>query len=198
MIGRPSPSRSVCKLTDYRSVLAAASNLDARFSRETPEHSCGEFSRDKRSTSMSTKATIAHGPNFHFYHDLWDEDHVYLEVEGTQFEASYGRVMVPIPVHIWEVIRRHPGVDLQLANKTDDELRQHVEQIVDERLKRYQEAEEHAKGLAALAGSLTFGRADQPREAQLAAGLEHCTRLREHQRQIQQAIAGLEQKGMGK
>ena len=142
---------------------------------------------------MSTKATIAHGPNFHLYHDLLDEDHVYLEVEGTQFEASYGRVMVPIPVHIWEVIRRHPGVDLQLANKTDDELRQHVEQIVDERLKRYQEADEHAKGLAALAGALTFGRADQPREAQLAAGLEHYTHLREHQRQIQQAIAGLEQ-----
>ena len=142
---------------------------------------------------MSTKATIAHGPGFHFYHDLFDEDHVYLEVEGTQFEASYGRVMVPIPVHVWEVIRRHPGGDLQLPNTTDDELRPHVEQIVDERPKWYQQADEQAKGLAALAGALTFGRADQPREAQLAAGLEHCTRLREHQRQVQQAIAGLEQ-----
>ena len=144
---------------------------------------------------MSTKATIAHGPSFHLYHDLLDEDHVYLEVEGTPFEASYGRVMVPIPVHIWEVIRRHPGVDLQLANKTDDELRQHVEQIVDERSKRYQEADEQAKSLAALAGSLTLGRADQPRAVQLAVGLEHCTRLREHQRQIQRAIAKLESPG---
>ncbi len=141
---------------------------------------------------MSTKATIAHGPGFHFYHDLFDEDHVYLEVEGTQFEASYGRVMVPIPVHIWEVIRRHPGVDLQLADKTDAELRQHVEAVLEERLKRHREADEKAKGLMALSGALSFGSIDQPREAQLAAGLEHYTRLREHQRQIQRAVAELE------
>ena len=147
---------------------------------------------------MSTKATIAHGPSFHFYHDLFDEDHVYLEVEGARFEASYGRVMVPIPVHVWEVIRRHPGADLQLVDKTDEELRQHVEQTVDERLRRYQEADEQGKSLAALAGALTFGRADQPREAQLAAGLEHYTHLREHQRQIQRAIADLEQKNTRK
>ena len=143
---------------------------------------------------MSTKATIAHGPNFHFYHDLLDEDHVYLEVEGTQFEASYGRVMVPIPVHIWEVIRRHPGVDLQLANKTDGELRQHVETTLEDRLKRHREADEKAKSLMALPGSLIFGSIDQPYEIQLAAGLEHYTHLREHQRQIQRAIAELERR----
>ncbi len=143
---------------------------------------------------MSTKATIAHGPGFHFYHDLFDETHVYLEVEGTQFEASYGRVMVPIPVHIWEVIRRHPGVDLQLAEKTDVELREHVEAVLEERLQRHQEADEKAKGLMALSGSLVFGSIDQPREAQLAAGLEHYTHLREHQRQIQRAIAELERR----
>ena len=28
---------------------------------------------------MSTKATIAHGENFRFYHEVMDEDHVYLE-----------------------------------------------------------------------------------------------------------------------
>ncbi len=143
---------------------------------------------------MSTKATIAHGPSFHFYHDLIDETHVYLEVEGTQFEASYGRVMVPIPMHIWEVIRRHPGVDLQLADKTDAELRQHVEATLEDRLKRHREADEKAKCLMALSGSLSFGSIDQPREAQLATGLEHYTRLREHQQQIQRAIAELERR----
>jgi hypothetical protein len=45
---------------------------------------------------MSTKATIAYGPTFHLYHEALDEDFVYLEIEGTQFEASYNRVMVPM------------------------------------------------------------------------------------------------------
>ena len=62
---------------------------------------------------MSTKSTIAHGRNFHFYHEALDEDYVYLELEGTKFEASYDRVMMPIPIHVWEVIRRYPGIDLK-------------------------------------------------------------------------------------
>ena len=141
---------------------------------------------------MSTRSTLVHGPNFHLYHDLLDQDHVHLEIEGTRFEAEYGRVMVPIPVHVWEVIRHYPGVDLQLADKTDDELRQHVEWALDERLAWYRQIKGKAKRVAALAGSLTWGTADQPRGVQLARGLEHYTQLREHQRQIQQAIAKLE------
>jgi hypothetical protein len=66
---------------------------------------------------MSTKSTIAYGRNFHLYHEALDEDYVYLELEGTKFEASYNRVMVPIPVHVWEVIRRYPGIDLKYADK---------------------------------------------------------------------------------
>lgn len=38
------------------------------------------------------------------------------------FEASYNRVMVPIPVHIWEVIRQYPGLDLSWANKSDQNI----------------------------------------------------------------------------
>ena len=142
---------------------------------------------------MSTRSTLAHGPNYHLYNEVLDDDYVYLEVEGTRFEASYGRVMVPIPVHVWEVIRRYPGVDLRLADKTDDELRQHVEQMVDDRLKRHQEAAENMKPLLALSGSLVFGSIDEPPEVQLAKGLEDYIRQREHQRQIRRAIAELEQ-----
>ena len=140
---------------------------------------------------MSTRSTLAYGPGFHLYHEVFDEDYVYLQVEGTQFEAGYGRVMVPIPVHVWEVIRRHPGVDLGLADQTDDELRRHVEQTLDERLRWHQQAPEEAKPIAALAGALVFGSIDDPREVQLAKGLEDYIRRREHQRQIQQAIAEL-------
>lgn len=114
-------------------------------------------------------------------------------MEGTQFEASYNRIMVPIPVHVWEVIRQYPGIDLEFADKTDEELRQYVEQEVEERLKRYKEADAKAKGLVSLLGALAYGTADQPREEQVATGMEYFTRMREQQRQIQQAISELEQ-----
>ena len=141
---------------------------------------------------MSTRSTLAHGPSFHLYHDLIDRDHVYLEIEGTKVEADYGRTIVPIPMHIWEVIRRYQGIDLQLADKTDDELRQYVEQELDARLTWYGQLDEKVKRMAAIAGSVTWGGADQPRGVQLTKGLEYFTRLREHQRQVQQAIAELE------
>ena len=142
---------------------------------------------------MSTKATIAYGPNFHLYHEVLDEDYVYLELEGVQFEASYNRVMVPIPIHIWEVIRHYPGIDLAFAEKTDDEIHHYVEQKVDERLKEYRDADPRAKGLIALAGSLCYGTADAPREQQIEAGMAYFTQVREHQRQIARAIAELVQ-----
>ena len=142
---------------------------------------------------MSTKSTLAYGPGFHLYNEMLDDGYVYLEVRGTQFEASYEHVMVPIPVHVWEVIRRRPGVDLQLADKTDDELRQHVEGIIDDRLKQHQAAAEPFKPLLALSGSLVFGSIEEPREVQVVKGLEDYTRQREHQQQIQRAIAELEQ-----
>ena len=91
---------------------------------------------------MSTKATIAYGPNFHLYHEALDEDYVYLELEGVHFEASYQRVMVPIPVHIWEIIRRYPGIDLSFVDQTDGELRRYVEGEVDERIARYRDQQQ--------------------------------------------------------
>src|SRR5688572_14057104 len=141
---------------------------------------------------MSTKSTIAHGRDFHFYHEAFDEDHVYLELEGAEFEASHNRVMVTIPVHIWEVIRRYPGIHLKYADMTDAEIREYVEQEVDARLKRYVAASERAKDLVSLSDSLAFGTADQPREQQIAAGVEYFTKVREHQRQIRHAIEELQ------
>lgn len=142
---------------------------------------------------MSTRSTLAHGPGFHLYHDLIDRDNVYLEIEGTQVETDYGRTMVPIPMHVWEVIRRYQGIDLQLADKTDDELRRYVEQELDARLAWYGQLDEGVKRMAAIAGSVTWGFADQPRGVQLTKGLEYFIHLREHQRQVQRAITELEQ-----
>jgi hypothetical protein len=104
---------------------------------------------------MSTKVTVAYGKNFHLYKEVFDEDFIYLEIEGIQFEASYNRVMMPIPIHIWEVIRQYEGTDLSWASKTEEEIVRYVEQEVDEWIQKYQQAEnEKSKRLIALLGSM--------------------------------------------
>src|SRR5437016_35336 len=88
---------------------------------------------------MSTKSTIAHGDDFHLYHEIFEDDFVYLELEGVEFRATRDRVMVPIPLAVWEVIRKRGGADLSLAAKSDEELRLLVGRVVDERIAEYQE-----------------------------------------------------------
>lgn len=141
---------------------------------------------------MSTKVTVAYGTNFHFYKEVLDENFIYLELEGVEFEAYYNRVTVPIPVHIWEVIRQYEGVDLSYAHKTDEEIIQYVEQEVDERIQQYQQADEKSKNLVSFFGSMVYGTADAPREKQIEQGIAYFKRIREHQLQIKQAIEELE------
>lgn len=140
---------------------------------------------------MSTKATLAYGSTFHFYTEAFDESYVYLELEQVQFEAGYNRVMVPIPVHIWEVIRQYPGLDLSLAEKTDAELLEDVVKAVDERIEQYAAAEDKSRAWIALAGSLVFGSAEAPRDKQIAAGMAYYEERREHQRQVIAAVDAL-------
>jgi hypothetical protein len=142
---------------------------------------------------MSTKSTIAYGTNFHLYHETLDEDYVYLELEGVRFEAGYNRLMVPIPMHIWEFIRHYPGADLEWADKTDAQIQEHVEHEIDDRLKRYAEVDDDRKGFVSLLGSMVYGKADEPREEQITSGIAYFTKQREHQQQIKQAIRDLEE-----
>lgn len=142
---------------------------------------------------MSTKCSLAHGPGFHLYQEVFDGDNIYLEVEGTHFEATYNRVMLPIPVHVWEVVRRYPGASYQYADKTDAELRDEVERSVDRRLQRYQEVSERAAPVHRFAGSLVFGSVDASREEQIAQGMAYFSQIRERQQQIRRAVDELEQ-----
>jgi hypothetical protein len=140
---------------------------------------------------MSTKATIAYGDNFHFYHEVLDEDHVYLELETTHFEAGYGRVMIPIPIHIWETIRHLGGARLDLVNHTDEDLLAKVEAEVDERIADYRNAlreNPDRAGWFSFVGSLVYGGADDPREQQIARGMEYYRNERQRQREVQAAI----------
>jgi hypothetical protein len=140
---------------------------------------------------MSTKATLAYGSTFHFYKEAFDESYVYLELEQVQFEAGYNRVMVPIPVHIWEVIRQYPGLNLSLADKTDEELLEDVVKAVDERIQLYAAANEKSRSWVVLSGSLVFGPAEAPRAKQIEAGMAYYKERREHQRQVIAAVEAL-------
>ena len=141
---------------------------------------------------MSTKCSLAHGPGFHLYREVFDDNNVYLEVEGTHFKASYNRVMLPIPVPVWEVIRCCQGADYEYVDKTDAELRDEVERSVDERLTLYEDASERMAPRHRLFGIAIFGSIDAPREEQVAKGIAHFTQIRVHQQQIRRAVDELE------
>jgi hypothetical protein len=116
---------------------------------------------------MTTKITIAFGPDFHFYHEVADDDHVYLEVDGQ---------VVRIPLPVWAVIRRSTAVDLALADLSDEQLRRFAEQVM-------------------TVGRETFGMddpsiLDTPAAEQIAEELAILTR--ERQREILAPIAELE------
>jgi hypothetical protein len=102
---------------------------------------------------MSTKCTIVHGPGFHFYHEILDDDHVYLELETTHFEVGYGRVMLPIPIHIWETIRHLGAARMDLADKEDGALVAMIERNVDKRIAEYQQAVNESPDRAGLVGN---------------------------------------------
>jgi hypothetical protein len=143
---------------------------------------------------MSTKCTIAHDESFHFYHEVLDDDHVYLELRTTHFEAGYGRVMIPIPIHIWETIRHLGGVRLDLVEKQDVEVLAMVEAEVDERIARYEAVERehpHRARFVRLLGCLPYGAADTPRAEQIRKGVEYFKSERERQRTVRQRISAL-------
>jgi hypothetical protein len=143
---------------------------------------------------MSTKCTLSHSNEFHFYRESLDDDHVYLEMNTTRFEAGYGRVLVPIPIRIWETIRHLGGARLDLIEVTDEQLVRMVEQEVDRRSAEYVAAERVRAGggdLLRIAGCLVYGFADEARAEQIVHGVEYLTAERKRQREVQVAISAL-------
>jgi hypothetical protein len=143
---------------------------------------------------MSTKCTLAYGENFHFYSEILDDDHVYLELDTTHFEAGYGRVMLPIPIHIWETIRDLGGARLDLVDEGDGGLLAMVERDVDQRMAQYQQAVSECPGRAgfiALFGCLPYGTADSPRAEQIRRGVDYFQRERQRQREVKARIVAL-------
>ena len=131
---------------------------------------------------MSTKSTIIYGKTFHFYEECFDNQHVYLELEGTHFEAGYNHVMVPIPIHIWESIRHYGAPDLSLAALTDDELDALATSKVDEHIEGYRQAKDDRIRLIGYFG------ADRPRDEQILEMRSTLEAQRKEQQEISAAI----------
>jgi hypothetical protein len=53
---------------------------------------------------MSTKSTISHGPNYHFYQEIFDVSNVYLQIEGYEYEIKNDKAMIQIPIEVWRKI----------------------------------------------------------------------------------------------
>lgn len=132
------------------------------------------------------KSSIACGENFHLYNECFDDDGVYLELEGSpKYEVSPGSVMVRIPAYVWEAIRTFPGVWLEWADKSDAEIRAMVEKDVDERITEWRKAKsKRQKGWASFCGGMVYGRAEDSRAKQIKRGLKEMLRRRDLQRSI--------------
>jgi hypothetical protein len=140
---------------------------------------------------MSTKATIAGGPTF-FYEELCDKENVYLELESTNYSASFGRVMVQIPLHVWEVIRQHTLARYELVDLTDDEIEARTVAQVDEGITGYQAAKaEDPDSMIAKIESIHW---NKPKEKLLKEWREHYYQERKFQRELRDAVNRLKEK----
>lgn len=137
---------------------------------------------------MSTKSSIAHGDDFHLYHDGWGDERdqfVFLEMRKCEFSAdSGGNVTVRIPMAIWEFIRRFKGLDFDLAKLSDAELRQEVERRVDATIDAYRNASKRIQPL--------FWNADKPRNRQIRELYQRLDEARVWQRKVLRDIKRLE------
>lgn len=144
---------------------------------------------------MSTKCSIAHGTGFHLYNEVFDEKHVFLQLENANFEVTPDRVMVKLPLHVWEYIRSFPGADLSYADVSDEQIHQAAVHAVDSRLAKAAEAAEansdRMRNLVEVGSSFVMGDIALPREEQIANYVAHHQRLRAQQREVLAQVESL-------
>lgn len=151
---------------------------------------------------MSTKASIQWGDidgiGIHLYEEVMENDAVYLELTAEkpgialEYEASPARVMLRIPLPVWELIRRgtHGILASDLAGKTDDQLEEIATTHVTDRM------DAHLKGnkMSALLGSWTLGSVDLPVEEQIKNGLNYYKGIRDHVASVHAAVKASDDK----
>lgn len=132
---------------------------------------------------MSTNIPLASGNSFRFSKEIFDEQYVYLELKGVEFEASQNRVKISIPIGIWEVIRKLGAPDLEFIDTTDGELLILVEKEVDERIQEHEQ-----NPTANISGTAVFGRASDLKEDQIQRRMEYYKKQRQEQQEIKAMI----------
>jgi hypothetical protein len=141
---------------------------------------------------MPLKVTIAYGRNFHFFRESHENNFVYLEMEDVPFEVGYRRVMIAIPIDVWETLRGLAAVDLTLVNLPDAELITLVGNRVNERIAAYENIRASSPEKADAVrfnDSTMFGLADEAHEEQVARGIQYYKLERERQRSIVSRMA---------
>jgi hypothetical protein len=138
---------------------------------------------------MSAKSSLIHGKDFHLYKDCFDDEHVYLHLDNTEFEATQNSICVKISAAIWEVIRQQVGIDLFWASQSDDDISQYVENQVDERFKKYELNPHFAMNVIDF---IPLGLVTDPREKQIEQGITYYQDVREQQRAVTEQILALQ------
>jgi hypothetical protein len=134
---------------------------------------------------MSTKASLAHGEGFHFYNEIFDDQHVYLKLRKAEFEATQDHVMVRIPLEVWITIQQIKPPHMDVVNKSDQELLEMARNDVDQRIAHFKAARiDQTRVFGAHLGSFVYGDADKPRSVQIKLGMRHYLRERKQQRVI--------------
>ena len=140
---------------------------------------------------MSTHSTLVHGKNFSLHEDILDRTpHVWLTLDGCNFEATSRGVQVEIPLAIWEVIRRHTPARFDLASLTPAQLRAEAEKRVNTARAEYRTlVKEHRGNRRPLPFAYFYRRARLPRGKHLAAVLAHLRHERAAQRKLRRQVA---------
>ena len=130
---------------------------------------------------MSTKATLFfHWEDFHLYRELYDDDYVYLNLKDKNLVTiDESGVTLRIPVEIMETIKHVSTPSLNLAYKSDEEIKAIVEEVVNDRVENYKKDPENVFTL--MIGSATFGVPSDPIENQISAGMSNYIRFRDLQ-----------------
>jgi hypothetical protein len=141
---------------------------------------------------MSTKATLRCGPNHHLFQEPFDHDAVFLEIEGHDCElactGNRSRVVVRIPLAIWEHVRGSTIAKFDLADLSDGQLAQYVRAKWEEHQRGIGDAVN--KSFARAIGGLVW-RGDTP-EQEMASGMKWYEAERERQRSLRAEISLLQ------
>jgi len=131
---------------------------------------------------MSTKISLAHGKNFHLFHDGMDENNEYIYLQITSCNECHNTKTIAVPVDVWETIRQIPGIKFDLINKTHDDIVNMVTAQVNERMNEYNAAtRSDEKNLINFCGSALFGNCSLSIHQQIKNGLDYYQEQREFQ-----------------